>query len=300
MQTTEKIWFNGKFLPWQDAQVHVLSHTLHYGGGAFEGIRFYKTPKGPAIFRLQDHVERLLYSARALRLSLPYTAEEIGNIIQEVVRVNQLEEGYVRPIAFYGYGKMGVNPIGSSVNFAVACWPWGAYLPHDTVNVKTSNYIRIHPASTIVDAKLCGHYLNGILASLELQGTHYQEALFLDDQGHLSEGVGENFFMVRDQVIYTPKLGSILAGITRDTVIQMAARLGYQVRQTQLRLEDAYAANEAFFTGTAAEVTAIHSIDDRVIGDGQEGPVTARVKKAYLELVRGKSEEFGHYLTRVA
>lgn len=299
MQKTETIWFNGKLIPWDEATVHVLCHTLHYGGGAFEGIRFYKTDRGIAIFRLNEHVDRLLYSASALKMSLPYTRDEIITAIKKIIDVNQLEEGYIRPIAFYGYGKMGVNPVGSPVDFAIACWPWGAYLPHDTVDVKTSRYIRVHPNSTIIDAKLCGHYLNGILASLELQGTHYHEALFLDDKNYISEGVGENFFMVKENVIFTPKLRTILVGITRDTVIKLAKKLELEVIETDITLDEAYAADEAFFTGTAAEVTPIYSIDDKILSTGNIGPITSSIRKNYLDLVHGKNADFVHYLTFV-
>lgn len=299
MQTTEFIWSNGKLIPWDEAKVHVLTHTLHYGGGAFEGIRFYKTAKGPAIFKLAEHVDRLLFSAGVLKMAMPYTKEQIIAAILELVRVNKLEEGYVRPIVFYGYGKMGVNPVGSPVDFAIACWPWGAYLPHNAVDIKTSRYIRIHPDSTIVEAKLCGHYLNGILASLEIQGTHYHEALFLDSDGYISEGAGENFFMVKEGVIYTPKLGTILSGITRGVIINLAGKLGIKVVETNLTLEDAYGSDEAFFTGTAAEVTPIRSIDDKVIGKAQPGEVTEKIKTAYHELVRGNNPEYADSLTYV-
>jgi branched-chain amino acid aminotransferase len=296
MQTTEMIWKNGKLIPWADATVHVLSHTLHYGGGAFEGIRFYNTSQGPAIFRLQDHVERLIYSTEALKMHLSYSKEAIITAIKDVVRCNKLESGYIRPIAFYGYGKMGVNPIGNPVELVIACWPWGAYLPHASVDVKTSSYIRIHPDSTVVDAKLCGHYVNSILASLELQGTHYHEALLLDSDGHITEGVGENFFMVKDDVIYTPNLGGILSGITRATVIQLARYLDFKVIEVDISLYDAYQADEAFFTGTAAEVTAIRSINDKILGKKDIGPITSAIKKAYLELVHGKDNRFIDYL----
>lgn len=299
MQKTKSIWFNGELVPWDQANIHVLTHTLHYGGGAFEGIRFYNTDKGPAIFRLKDHVDRLLFSAKTLRMELPYSCEEICEAVQEVVRVNELPAGYIRPIAYFGYGKMGVNPIGSPPQLAIACWPWGAYLPHDAVDIKTSRFIRIHPASTQVEAKLCGHYLNGILAVLELQGTHYHEALFLDDDGFISEGAGENFFMLKDEIIYTPKLGTILAGITRSTVMEIASKMGYKVVETNITLADAYQSDEAFFTGTAAEVTAIRSIDDKIIGNGGVGTVTATIKFAYLDIVHGKNTEYEKYLTVV-
>ena len=252
MQTTEMIWKNGKLIPWAEATIHVLSHTLHYGGGAFEGIRFYDTSKGPAIFRLTDHVDRLFYSADVLKLPLSYSKEEVTNAIKEVARASKLESGYIRPIAFYGYGKLGVNPVGNPAELVIACWPWGSYLKHESVDVKTSSFIRIHPDSTVVDAKLCGHYVNGILASLELQGTHYHEALLLDSKGLITEGVGENFFMVKDGVISTPNLGGILSGITRNTVMKLAQHLNLKVIEADITLDEAYDADEAFFTGTAA------------------------------------------------
>lgn len=297
MQTTQKIWHNGKLVPWDNANVHVLSHSLHYGGGAFEGIRFYQTNDGPAIFCLHDHIDRLLYSTNALHIVLPYSKDEIIESIVEVARSSKLEAGYIRPIAFYGYGRLGVNPMNNPVEFVIACWPWGAYLPHGYVDIKTSRYIRIHRDSTVVDAKICGHYVNGILASLELKGTHYHEALLLDSEGYIAEGVGENFFMVKDGIIYTPKLGSILAGITRSTIITLAQQLDIRVEETDLRLESAYLADEAFFTGTAAEVTPIRSIDDRIIGAGEVGPVTNQLKSAYFDVVQGKNSDFKQYLT---
>ncbi len=299
MQTTETIWHNGKLVPWADAKIHVLTHTLHYGGGAFEGVRFYKTAQDSAIFRLGDHVDRLFYSAATLKMSLPYSKDEVAEAIKTVARNSKLESGYIRPIAFYGYGKMGVNPIGNPVEVVIACWPWKAYLPHDSVDVKTSSYIRIHPDSTVVDAKLCGHYVNSILASLELQGTHYHEALFLDNDGHITEGVGENFFIVKEGVIYTPKLGGILSGITRDTIIKLARKLNFSVIEVDISLYEAYQADEAFFTGTAAEVTPIRSINDKVLGDGKVGAITSKIKKAYLDIVQGKNSDFRDYLTYV-
>lgn len=291
------IWKNGKLIPWQDATIHVLSHVLHYGSGAFEGIRFYNTPQGPAIFRLIDHVDRLFYSAKILNMPMTFSKEEVITAIKEVVRVNRLESGYIRPIAFYGYGKVGVNPVGNPVELVIACWSWQDYLPHDRVDVKTSRYIRIHPHSTVIDAKLSGHYINSILASLELQGTHYHEALLLDSNGHITEGVSENFFMVKNGIIYTPSLGGILSGITRDTVIKLANYLNYKVIETDVSLRDAYSADEAFFTGTAAEITAIKSIDDKLIGIKEAKSITTQIKQTYFNLVQGKESKFLNYLT---
>lgn len=297
MQETETIWFNGNLVPWKEAQVHVLTHSLHYGGGAFEGIRFYHTDKGPAVFRLKEHIERLFYSCQTLHMKMNFTQEQVIDGVKEIVQINGLKEGYIRPLAFYGYTKMGVNPIGNPVELIIACWPWGAYLPHESVDIKTSKYIRLHPDSTVIDAKLTGHYLNGILASLEIQGTKYHEVLFLDTHGHICEGAGENFFIVKDNVIYTPKLGTILAGITRATIIELCHHLKLKIIEKDLSLTEAYQADEAFFTGTAAEVTPIHSINDHIIGNGKIGPISTRIKQQYMDIVHGKNPEFLHYLT---
>lgn len=300
MEKTESIWQNGKFVPWSEAKIHVLSHSLHYGGSAFEGIRFYNTKRGPAIFRLTDHVNRLFYSASALDMKIPYSKEEIMEAIKELVRQSKLEAGYIRPIVYYGYGKLGVHPGSNPVEMAIACWPWGAYLPFDSIDVKISKYIRIHPDSTIVDAKISGHYVNSILASLELKGTHYHEALFLDSNGFITEGVGENFFMINEGVIYTPHLGGILAGITRDTVINLARHLGFTVVETDISLDELHQADEAFFTGTAAEVTFIRSVNDKVFAKAEKPELSAAIKKAYMDLVHGKSQDFGvNFLTYV-
>jgi len=300
MQKTEFIWYNGKLVPWDDAKIHVLTHGLHYGGGAFEGIRFYNTDKGPAIFKLEEHVDRLLYSAGVLKMPLTYSKEDIIKAIIEVVRSSKLDAGYIRPIAFFAYGKMGVNPTGCTADLAIACWPWGAYLAHETVDIKISKYIRIHPQSTIVDAKIAGHYVNGMLASIELAGTHYHEALLLDSEGFVSEGVGENFFMVKDGNIYTPTLGTILAGITRECIMNLVKSLGYNVIEKNITPEEAFAADEAFFTGTAVEVTPIRSIDDKKIGTQEIGPITAKIRAAYHDIVRGKNEKYNQYLTYIS
>lgn len=300
MQATEFIWQNGKLIPWDDAKIHVLSHGLHYGTGAFEGIRFYKTEKGPAIFRLDEHLARLFYSAKTIGMQLPYTEKQIKDATIEVVRTNKLDQGYIRPIAFYGYGKMGVGADGAPIEIIIACWPWGAYLPFDMVDIKTSKFTRIPPSATISAAKLTGNYLNGLFAILDIRGSHYHEALLLDTDGYIAEGPGENFFIVKNNVIYTPKLGSILAGITRATVMQLAERLGYKMVEANITLEEAYKADEAFFTGTAAEVTPIHSIDDKVIADGKIGPITQKIRETYLNVVNGRNKEYEDFLTYVA
>ncbi len=297
MQTMEFIWQNGSFKKWEDATTHVLTHTLHYGGGAFEGIRCYKTDKGPAIFRLEQHLERLHYSAKSLAMKLEYSVETISDAIKELVKKNKLDEGYIRPLVYFGYKKMGVNAQGSPVELAIACWPWGKYLAHDAIDVKTSKYIRIHPDSTIVDAKFCGHYLNSQLAILDIQGSKYHEALLLDAYGHVAEGPGENLFIVKDNKLLTPKLGTILPGLTRSTVIEMAQYQEISVEETELSLDDVYAADEAFFCGTAAEITPIRSVDDKLIADGSIGSITRYVKDQYAKIVRGEDKNFIKYLS---
>lgn len=297
MREMNTIWHNGKLVPWHEARIHVLTHSLHYGGAAFEGIRAYLTENGTAIFRLDDHIKRLYYSASAINMTLPYSEDQVKNAILELVRSNKLEMGYIRPIAYYGYGKMGVSPIGAPVELSIVCWPWGTYLPYEMVDIQTSKYIRIPPQATNATAKLSGNYLNGILGILALQGTHFHEALFLDIDGYIAEGPGENFFIVKNNIIYTPKLGSILAGITRNTIMELAEKSGFTVIEKNIGLEEAYLADEAFFTGTAAEVTPIKSIDDRVIGDGKVGPITDKMRQSYFDIVYGRNKAFAHYLT---
>lgn len=299
-QRSEHIWMNGEFVPWDDAKVHVLTHTLHYGSGIFEGIRAYETATGPAIFRLPEHINRLIYSGKALNMTLRWSRDELIEAVIETVGKSGHPSCYIRPLAFYGYGKMGVNPIGNPVELIIACWPWGAYLPHDMVDLKVSRFIRIHPQSTVADAKIVGHYVNSIMSILELQGTHYHESLLLDSDGAIAEGPGENFFMVKGGEILTPSLGTILPGITRRTIIEIAADLGISVREQKILLADALSAEEAFYTGTAAEVTPIRSIDDAVLGTGKIGPITETIKATYLAAVRGELPKYEHYLTRIA
>jgi len=299
MKPTEYIWHNGTLVPWHDAKVHVLTHTLHYGAGAFEGIRVYNTEKGPAVFRLKEHVDRLFYSAGVLRMEIPFTTEEIQEAILETLRKNDLAQGYIRPLVYLGYGVMGLNPRGAPVEVAIACWPWGAYLPAEAIDVKVSPYIRIHPQSTIADAKIVGHYVNSILAVLDLRGSDYHEALFLDYEGYVAEGPGENFFMMKDGFLITPPLGTILAGITRSTILEIADSLGIKTREEKITPEFALTADEAFFTGTAAEVTAIRSIDKHLLNRGEVGEVTRKIKETYLDVVYGRNADFSHYLSYV-
>lgn len=299
MDITSFIWMNGSFVPWEDAKIHILTHTLHYGLGVFEGIRVYKTSKGPAIFRLQDHVKRLYYSASAMKMEVPWSEKAMNEAIVETVRKNKLEQGYIRPIIYFGYGKMGLNPKGAPVDASVSCWPWGKYLAEGAINVKIVKTIRLHPKSGVTDAKVTGHYFNSINAVLELAGTSYDEALLLDYKGNIAEGPGENFFMVKKGVILTPPLGTILKGITRDTVVKLARDLGYPVKEQLLKPKDILGADEAFFTGTAAEITPIGSIDDQIIAAGKEGSITSVLKNAFMGIVTGKDKKYEKYLTIV-
>lgn len=299
MKPTKYIWMNGKLIPWKKAQVHVLTHAMHYGSAAFEGTRVYNTAKGPAIFRLKEHTKRLFYSAKALKMKVPFSQKEINEATLETIRRNQLKHGYIRPMIFYGYGKMGLNPIGAPVESMICCWPWGKYLSDDPIKVKISDFIRIHPKSTIADAKISGHYVNSIMAVLPLTNTKYHEALLLDYKGNIAEGPGENFFLVKKGVIYTPPLGTILSGITRATIFELAESLGYKIKEKNLKPKDLKGADEAFFTGTAAEVTPIGSIDDITFNKGKVGPVTSAIKEAYMDVVHGRNPAFEKYLSYV-
>ena len=299
MDTTDYIWLNGEFVPWNEAKIHVVTHGLHYGSSVFEGIRCYETARGAAIFRLKDHIDRLYYSAGALKMPVPWSKADFTAATVELIRRNCMPQGYIRPIFYYGYGKMGLNPKGAPVEGSISCWPWGAYLPHEAVDVKISSYIRIHPRSTVTDAKISGHYVNSILAVQEIEGTEFHEAMFLDASGHVAEGPGENIFLIKGGVLYTPKLGSILAGITRNTITQIAAAKKIQVIETEITPEMAYNADEAFFTGTAAEVCPIRSIDGHTLGNGSVGSLTRELKEAYLAIVYGRDPNFANLLTYV-
>ncbi len=299
MKTTKYIWADGKFKKWKDVTLHLINHTLHYGAGAFEGVRFYNTPQGPAVFRLQDHTKRFFYSACAIGMKIPYSQKEINEATVKLLRKNKVKAGYIRPIAVYGYGKMGLNPAGAPINTYIVSWPWGAYLGDEAVNIKTSKYIRIHPDSLVSDAKVTGHYVNSILASIEIKKEGFDEALFLDYKGNVAEGPGENVFMIKKGVIYTPPLGTILAGITRDSVMTLARDLGYKVIEKTLKLKELYSADECFFTGTAAEVTAIASIDKKKIGSGKMGPITSQLRKEFMKVVKGRNPKYKKWLTYI-
>jgi branched-chain amino acid aminotransferase len=305
MHELEKIWMNGDLIDWADAKIHVGAHGLHYGAGVFEGIRCYETDRGPAIFRLRDHLKRLEDSARLLHMQLPYSVDELRAASHELVAANGLAECYLRPLAFYGYGELGVNPGQNPVNVVVMSWPWGSYLGADGlergVRVKVSSWKRVGPNTIPHVAKATGIYLNSMLAVMEVTLAGYDEAILLTDDGYIADGSGENVFVVKDGVISTPDLSaSILPGITRETIIEIAQDLGYTVQERQLIRTDLVIADEVFFTGTAAEVTPVREIDDHQIGIGEPGPVTREIQAAYLETVRGAREQWSHWLDRVA
>jgi len=297
------IWFDGKLVDWRDAKIHVLTHSLHYGMGVFEGVRAYKTTSGTAIFRLAEHTRRLLNSAHIFQMKLPYTAEQLMAAQKEVVRANALESCYLRPIAWIGSEKLGVSPRGNTIHVAVAAWPWGAYLGEDGlakgIRVKTSSYTRHHVNASLVRAKASGYYVNSILANQEVTAHGYDEALLLDTEGYVSEGAGENVFMVRDGTVYTPDVASCLDGITRNSVITMARDMGIPVIEKRITRDEMYCADEAFFTGTAAEITPIRELDDRTIGAGSRGPITARLQSLFFDVVGGKSDAYRSWLTPV-
>jgi branched-chain amino acid aminotransferase len=299
MQELEKVWMNGELIDWADAKIHVGTHGLHYGSGVFEGIRAYETEKGSAVFRLSDHLQRLHNSAKLLYMELPYSIAELKTACQDLIAANGLAECYLRPIAFYGYGELGVSAMGNPVDVVILSWPWGAYLGAEGlkggIRVKVSSWKRVGPNVIPHVAKATGIYLNSMLAVMEANRAGYDEAILLTHDGYVADGSGENIFIVKDGTISTPDLSaSILPGVTRDTIIQMAQDLGYTVVEKQLIRTDLYLADEVFMCGTAAEVTPIREIDDHVIGP--PGPVTLAIQKAYLDTVRGKSERWAQWL----
>ena len=297
------IWYNGELVEWRNATTHVLTHTLHYGMGVFEGVRAYETANGPAIFRLQDHTDRLFRSAKILGMNLPFSKEQINQAHLDVVKANKLSSCYFRPMAFYGSGKLGVAPKQDDVQVIVAAWPWGAYLGEEGlekgIRVKTSSFTRHHVNITMCKAKANGNYMNSILANNEATADGYDEALLLDVDGFVAEGSGENIFIIRNGKLYTPDLTSALEGITRDTVVQIAGEMGLQVIEKRITRDEVYSADEAFFTGTAAEVTPIRELDRRAIGEGKRGPITTEIQKRYFDCVKGLDSSKQHWLTYV-
>jgi branched-chain amino acid aminotransferase len=302
---TKKIWMDGTLVDWDDATVHVLSYTLHYGMGAFEGIRAYKTPTGVAIFRLREHMERLLRSCKILMIDVPYSLGDLCEAAKEVVRVNDLPEGcYLRPIVYLGYGEMGVNPLAAPVNTAIAAWPWGAYLgDHATsgVRMKISSWARHAPSAMPTASKTIGGYVNASLAKAEAIRSGYDEAIMLGPDGLVSECTGENIFIVRDGLLISPppSEAGALRGITQSSIVKIANDLGYDVRFEVLRRDDLYVADEAFLSGTAAEIVPLESVDDRLVGDGKPGPITTAIMTTYHQAIRGERPQYEDWLTRV-
>jgi branched-chain amino acid aminotransferase len=296
MTKSEKIWMNGQFVAWDDAKVHVLSHVMHYGSSVFEGIRCYHTKQGPAIFRLGEHIERLAYSSKIYRMKVPFSSEQIERACLDTVAVNGLQECYIRPLVYRGYAHVGVNPIGTPIDVMVAAYPWGKYLGDDAltkgVSVKVGTWARMAPNTLPAMAKAGGNYLSSQLIVMEAQRHGYAEGIALDTNGNLSEGSGENLFVIRDGVIFTPPLtAALLPGITRDTIMTLARELGHEVREQNLPREALYLADELFFTGTAAEVSPIRSVDGIAIGAGKRGPITTAVQKAFFGLFNGETED---------
>ena len=305
MEKTEKIWLDGKFVPWHEANVHVLTHTLHYGLGVFEGVRCYQTKKKKsAIFRLHEHVDRLFNSAIVLGIDIPFSQKEIFTAVQLVVRKNKLKECYIRPIVFLGHNQMGLNPNGVDVRVAIAAWPWGTYLGDEGISrgirVRISSFTRHHVNITMTRAKACGHYVNSILAKTEAVRDGYDEAILLDSQGYVSEGSGENIFLLSKGRLKTPALScSNLEGITRDSVFDIAKHLKIEVEEGRVTRDELYIADEVFLTGTAAEITPVREIDNRTIGNGKRGKTTTRIQKMFFEIVHGSHAKFKKWLSEV-
>ncbi len=301
VQKTQQIWFNGRLVPWEEANVHVLTHTLHYGAGVFEGIRCYKCSDGSsAVFRLEDHVDRFFDSARVVQIEIPFTREEISQAILDTLRVNGLREGYIRPLAFIGDGAMGVYPGDNPVHVIIAVWPWGAYLGdealHKGIAVKTSSFTRHHVNVMMTKAKICGNYVNSVLAKREALADGYDESLLLDVDGYVAEASGENIFIVKKSVLKTPPLGPVLPGITRDCLVTLARDMGYGVQEQRFTRDEVYTADEAFFTGTAAEVTPIRELDRRKIGPGEAGAVTKLLQQEFFRVVHGDNLKYAGWL----
>jgi len=298
-----KIWMDGKLVNWRDANIHVLTHSLHYGMAVFEGVRAYNTVKGTAIFRLREHTKRLLNSAKIFQMAVPFDMETLMEAQKEVVRENQLESCYIRPIIWVGSEKLGIAAKGNVIHVAIAAWPWGSYLGEDGmargIRVKVSSYSRHHVNVSMVRAKASGYYINSILANQEALADGYDEALLLDTDGFVSEGSGENVFIVKEGRLYTPDLASCLDGITRNSILTIARDLGIEVTEKRITRDEVYCCDEAFFTGTAAEVTPIREVDNRPIGEGRRGPITEKLQSVFFDMVAGKLPQYENWLTLV-
>ncbi len=299
-----RIWMDGEMVDWRDAKIHVLTHTLHYGCGVFEGVRAYDTKNGTAVFRLEEHTERLCNSAKILRMKLPFSKEQINDATKQVVRENKLASCYIRPLVWIGSEKLGVSPKGNTIHMMIAAWAWGAYLGEEGlkrgIRVKTSSYTRHHVNITMTQAKAVSNYTNSILANMEALDDGYDEALLLDASGFVSEGAGENIFVVKGGVLYTPDLSAgALNGITRNTVFHIAKDLGLEIVQKRITRDEVYIADEAFFTGTAAEVTPIRELDRIELGTGSRGPITEKIQSAFFDIVNGRNDQYAHWLMKV-
>lgn len=297
------IWFDGEMVPWREAKVHVLTHTLHYGMGVFEGVRAYQTDKGAAIFRLEEHTRRLFDSAHIMQMKMPFDQNTISEAQLQAVRENNLETAYIRPMCFYGSEGMGLRADNLNVHVIIAAWQWGAYLGKEAlekgIRIRTSSFTRHHVNISMCKAKANGHYINSMLALQEALSCGYDEAMLLDNEGYVAEGSGENIFVVRDGVIYTPDLTSALNGITRNTLFELASSQGIEIREKRITRDEVYIADEVFFTGTAAEVTPVREVDDRVIGNGGRGPITEKLQTLYFDLVHGRLDMHPEWLTHV-
>lgn len=298
-----KIWQDGKLIDWHSATIHVLTHSLHYGMSVFEGVRAYHTEKGTAIFRLFEHTKRLLNSAKIFQMNVPYDMDTLMEAQKQVIRENRLESGYIRPIIWVGSEALGISAKNNTIHTAIAAWPWGAYLGEDGlssgIRVKISSFSRHHVNVSLVRAKASGYYINSILANQEATSCGYDEALLLDTEGFVSEGSGENVFIVKNGKLYTPDLASCLDGITRNSVITLANDLGIEVIQKRITRDEVYCADEAFFSGTAAEITPIREVDNRQIGTGSRGPITEKIQSLFFDVVSGKTSQYAHWLSQV-
>ena len=300
---TDKIWMDGKLVDWDNANVHVMTHTLHYGLGVFEGIRCYETPNGPAVFRLDEHVDRLFASAHIFLLEIPYSKDEIKEAILKTIKVNRMKSCYIRPLVYIGYGAMGLYPKENPVRVSIAVWSWGTYLGEkgleEGIRIKTSSFIRNHVNANMTRGKVCGYYVNSQLAKKEAISCGYDEALLLDTEGYVSEGSGENVFIVRGGVLKTTPLTSILEGITRNSIIKIAEDAGIKTIEERFTRDELYIADEAFFTGTAAEVTPIRESDGRAVGAGKPGKITKKLQSIFFDIVKGKNKKYKAWLTKV-
>lgn len=297
MNKTKKIWLDGKLIDWDKAKVHVLTHALHYGSGVFEGIRCYKTENGGAVFRLKDHTDRFFYSAGCLGIKIPFSKETLIGAILSLIKANCVEECYIRPIAFCGYGNMGLNIHNSFINTAIISWPWGAYLGGKELTAVISGHRRLSSRAVPIEAKISGYYVNSIIASMEAKKVGADEAILLDDDGYVAEGAGENIFIVKNGKLYTPSLGAILPGITRASVIKIARDSGMAVIEKKISVKELKDADEAFFTGTAVEICPVVKIDGRPIKKGESGPATLKIKEEYDRIVRGQNKKYKKWLT---